>query len=158
MSSFTIHIAAARVYLNHHPEINEEAFIRGVIAPDLLKKPESHYGPATSSPGLEQYEKECGIHNDYSKGYYLHLKTDLLFYQEFLTLEKFSKEIYNDYDKINQAIIDKYQLEIPTEVQDYVKFQKGNPKFLTIAEVCKFIERVGALELKEGNKERCSYE
>lgn len=56
MPGFVIHLAIAKEYLKRYPEDgeDEEEFYRGVIAPDLLKKPESHYGPSTSDPDFER--------------------------------------------------------------------------------------------------------
>lgn len=67
MPGFVIHLAMAKEYLKRHKEDgeDEEKFYRGVIAPDLLKKPESHYGPSTSEPDFERYAKEAGLSDSY---------------------------------------------------------------------------------------------
>lgn len=149
MASYTIHLAVAKLYLEKHPKIKQDVFNRGVVMPDLLKKPESHYGMATSSPNLEKFKSTNNLQDDFKKGYYLHLKTDYLYYNEFITKEQFTEKIYDDYDKINQAIIERYQLDIPEEVKEYVKFQFGTPSILHIEEVILFIDILGNLELEE---------
>lgn len=40
MPSFVIHLAVADMYLKRHPEESSSEFYQGVIAPDLLKKPQ----------------------------------------------------------------------------------------------------------------------
>ncbi|MBE6588428.1 MAG: hypothetical protein E7647_08480 [Ruminococcaceae bacterium] len=147
MPSYTIHLAAAKRYLEYNAEDDPAAFLRGVLAPDLQKKPESHYGPQSSSPGLEVYKKEVGLDDSYKRGYYFHLLTDYYFYNEFLT--EFSKEIYNDYDKLNRAIIERYGIEVPEYVRDTVAFKDGEPKLLSKNRVFSFIDRIGAMSLTD---------
>lgn len=79
------------------------------------------------------------------RGYYLHLKTDFLFYNEYL--QYFSKDIYNDYDALNKEIIEKYQLEIPAKIQKYVKILDVNKETLVLHRhmAYDFIEQVGGL-------------
>lgn len=104
MPSFTIHLAVAKKYLEKHKNENEEEFYRGVIDPDLKDKATSHFGKYSSEPDLNRYCREVGLNSSYKRGYFLHLLTDDLFYNKYL--EGFSEEIYDDYNRINQAIID----------------------------------------------------
>lgn len=75
MPGFVIHLTVAKEYLEKHKEDreDEEEFYRGVIAQDLLKKPESHYGSSTSELGIEGYAEKTGLSNSYERGHYLHL-------------------------------------------------------------------------------------
>ena len=145
MPSFTIHLAVAKKYLELHPEENQEQFYNGVIDPDLKDKTTSHFGPNSSSVDLNKYCQEVGLETSYNRGYFMHLLTDYLFYNKFL--ERFSKEVYDDYDKINKTLIKKYNLQIPEKVKDKVKFTEGETKILNLENICKFIEAVGSLEL-----------
>ena len=142
MPSYTIHLAAAIKYLENHTEADRESFLEGVLAPDLLPKPASHYGPASSQPGLELFASEKGLDSSYNRGYYFHLYTDRRFYNEFLPrfITEFSREIYNDYDKINRAIIERYGVEIPENVKDAVKIIEGEPKILSLPCLFEFID------------------
>lgn len=145
MASYMIHLAVAKLYLSRHTEENQEEFIRGTIAPDLLKKPQSHYGEATSSPDLEQFKSVHGLKTGYDRGYFLHLKTDLLFYRELITPEEFSEEIYADYNRMNQSLMQMYGLEIPQEIREYVKFWEDKTVELPEYMVVDFINTVGEL-------------
>lgn len=152
MPSFTIHLAVAKKYLERHPEENKEQFYNGVIDPDLKDKTTSHFGPNSSSVDLNKYCQEVGLKTSYNRGYFMHLLTDYLFYNKFL--ERFSKEIYDDYDKINKTLIKKYNLQIPEKVKDKVKFTEGETKILNLENICKFIEAVGSLEIDDYVKEK----
>ena len=146
MPSFTIHLAVAKKYLETHKQENEQEFLKGVIAPDLKDKTISHFGEYSSCPNLNRFCKEVGLNSSYNRGYFLHLLTDDLFYNKFL--EQFSKEIYNDYDKINKALIEKYDLQVPNEIKEKVKFEDGSTQILDLENISKFIDTVGNIELE----------
>lgn len=96
MPGIHIHLAIAKEYLKHHPEIkNEEAFYEGSIAPDFTEdKKESHYTKETSNEDLINYLNNkvhifpflqtTNVKTDYNKGLFLHLITDKLFFTKFL--------------------------------------------------------------------------
>lgn len=149
MPSYVIHLAVAKLYLSCHTEENQEEFIRGTIAPDLLEKPQSHYGKATSFPNLERFKSARVLMTSYDRGYFLHLKTDMLFYQELITPEKFSEAIYEDYNRMNRSLIQKYKLEIPEAIRKYVKFREDETVKLHEYMAVDFINTVGKLELEE---------
>lgn len=150
MPSYVIHLAIAKKYLENHKkeenEENEEEFYKGVIAPDLADKKTSHFGEYSSSPNLNKYYNEVGLNSSFKKGYFLHLVTDYLFYNKFL--KSFSPEIYEDYNKINERLIKKYNIDIPKEVEEKAKFEQGDLKVLDYDGVCKFINAVGMIELE----------
>ncbi|MBO5371590.1 MAG: hypothetical protein J6A75_02605 [Lachnospiraceae bacterium] len=148
MPSYTIHLAVAKKYLEHHKEEDENAFYQGVIAPDLKEKPASHFGKSSSRPDLKAYKEIVGLNSSYDRGYYLHLLTDKLFYRKYLAEGEFSKEIYNDYDKINRSIIEAYQLKIPDEVKNKIFFMPGEPKIIR-KDIMKFIDWVGEMDLEK---------
>lgn len=142
MPSYTIHLAAALKYLESHAEDDRAAFLRGALEPDLLKKPESHYGPKSSEPSLELCRADRGISDSFNRGYYFHLYTDRRFYKEFLPrfIPSFSKEIYNDYDKLNRQIIERYGVEIPEKIKETVGFCDGETKIIPLCELFEFID------------------
>lgn len=146
MPSFTIHLAVAKKYLEKHKNENEEEFYNGVIDPDLKDKKTSHFGKYSSTPDLNRYCREVELNSSYNRGYFLHLLTDDLFYNKYL--ERFSNEIYNDYNKINRAIVARYSLEIPDKIKDLIKFESGETKLLNFDSICKFIDTVGDIELE----------
>ena len=56
MPGYVIHLAVGKVYSQNN-EINDlERFKEGIIAPDIEEdKSKSHYGPYSSSPGLNEF-------------------------------------------------------------------------------------------------------
>lgn len=147
MPSYCIHIAIGLKYLEKHPEENKNKFIEGIIAPDILPKPQSHFGPYSSMPDIELFIAEKEIETSYNRGYYLHLLTDKLFYNQFLGnyISKFTKEIYNDYDKLNKAIIEKYNIILPEKIKNEVKFTDGETSILPLNDIFEFINTVAEI-------------
>ena len=108
MAGYVIHLAVAEAYIEKHPGSikNYEEFIQGVIFPDSVSdKSITHYGEKSSKVNLKKFLDDKEIDNDYNKGYFLHLVTDYIFYNHFL--EVFSKDIYNDYDVLNEKLQEK---------------------------------------------------
>lgn len=130
MPGIHIHLAIAKEYLKHHPEIkNQDAFYEGSIAPDFCEdKKKSHYTKETSNKDLINYLNNkvhifpflqtTNIKTDYNKGLFIHLITDKLFFTEFLdkkylksvTYSDYINDLYYSYDCINPIIIKYYDL------------------------------------------------
>ena len=148
MPGYVIHLAVAKKQLEFNKVKNEDEFIKGIIAPDLLKKQgeDSHYG-YSSKPNIKKFLKEHDLKKDYDKGYFVHLATDLLFYDRFLS--RWSSEIYDDYDILNKKLIEKYNIQIPKEVEKYVNIKDGKLRKLSLEEIIEFIEAVGKLPLED---------
>ena len=87
MPGYVIHLAVGKVYSQNN-EINDlERFKEGIIAPDIEEdKSKSHYGPYSSSPGLNEFLEKQGIKDSYNEGYFLHLLTDYLFYNKYIII------------------------------------------------------------------------
>ena len=96
---------------------------------------------------LREFLKENEINNDYDKGYFLHLVTDYIFYNKFL--ECFSKDIYNDYDVLNEKLQEKYNVNIPESIRKEIFYKKGKTVILEMDKVVKFIEEVSDYKLSE---------
>lgn len=158
MPGYVIHIATAQEYLNKHPqEEDKEQFIKGVIYPDYTsEKSKTHYGKSSSYSNIDRFLKENSIDNAFNRGYFIHLVTDYLFYNKYL--EKFSKDIYQDYDIINRQLINKYSVNLPKEVKDKVFFIEGQTKILSYTLACKVIDEISNLDLdiiaKEAGSEK----
>ncbi len=152
MPGYVIHLAVAKKHIELNNIRNEDEFVRGVIAPDLLKQAglDSHYGNS-STPNLREFLKKHNIETDYNKGYFLHLVTDYIFYNKFL--DRWSPEIYEDYNSLNYILIKKYGLIIPKEVQEYVKFQDKALTILNFDDIISFIETVGKIPINQMYKE-----
>ena len=115
MAGYVIHLAVGEEYIRKHPnEINNyEDFIEGVIYPDsVTDKSLTHYGPTSSQVNLKRFFEDKDINTDFNKGYCIHLITDYLFYNKFLTIFS-SNYIYNDYDILNKELKRKFEVKIP---------------------------------------------
>ncbi len=148
MPGYVIHLAVAEKNAKLSDIRNKEEFMRGVIAPDLLKSVgiDSHYGNS-SSPNLKSFLKNHNLEKDYNKGYFLHLVTDYLFYNNFL--EKWVPQIYDDYNTLNSILIKKYSIQLPKEVQNCVKFEDKALTILNFDDIISFIETVGKMPINQ---------
>ena len=149
MAGYVIHLAVGEEFIRNFPnEIkNYEEFIEGIIYPDSVSdKSITHYGEKSSSVNLKAFFSEKDIESDFNKGYFLHLVTDYLFYNKFLTI--FSSEyIYNDYDILNKKLEEKLKVKIPIQVKEKVFYKDGEAKILNLEEVIKFIENTAKYDL-----------
>lgn len=152
MPGYVIHLAIGKVYEQNNEIKDIESFERGIIAPDLSKdKRKSHYGPDSSNPDLNRYLRERKITNEFDEGYFLHLITDYLFYNKFL--KRWNERIYDDYDKLNDRIIKKYNIVLLKKLLKEVKNKKGSLEVLDEAGIYRFIEVVGKINIREMLKE-----
>ena len=154
MAGYVIHLAIAEEYLKKHKDVKEDydEFIKGVIYPDSVKdKSLTHYGIKSSKVILKDFLQDNEINNSYMRGYFLHLITDYLFYNKYL--EKFTKDIYNDYDILNKRLIEKYNVVLPENIQNNVFYEDGETKILTMELVIKIIDEISDLNLNAVEKE-----
>ncbi len=153
MAGYVIHLAIAKMYAEKNNIKNTDEFFKGAIMPDLLDKTTSHYGEFTSTPDLSLFLKENSLDSDYNKGYFLHLVTDYLFYNKYL--DSFSEEIYHDYNKLNDFLIQKFNIDIPSEIKQVVGTEEGEPQIIDKEGICNFIEAVASLDItKIGEQEK----
>lgn len=155
MPGYVIHLAVAKKFLEKHKEYNEEEFIEGIIAPDLLKekygREKTHYGVDGKNTSSKKFMLENKFDNGYNAGYYLHLITDEQFYNKYFT--KWSPKMYNDYNILNNVLVREYELTIPDKVSAYVKSETGVLTFLDKEKVKKFIEDMSNINLENYNFE-----
>lgn len=155
MAGYVIHLAVAKEYIRNFKVKDEEEFLRGTLAPDLLAtdtKQITHYSKTTSSEvNLNKFIDSNTLHTSYIQGYFLHLIVDYLFYNKYFTVR--SKEIYNDYDILNEELIKHYNIDIPEEIKDKVQFKTGELKVLDKEKVYKAINEISRKSLKEYKKE-----
>ena len=170
MPGFVIHIAVAKEYINKHEnEIRDEKeFLNGIIAPDLIPKlnknitkSESHYGKKGFSDieahlDLFLADPKVDITKDYYKGYFIHLVTDNEFYLNYFKDEtqkvmNNKDSFYYDYDCLNETIMEKYNIERVNDenINKYMNYIDGNPKYLNKEKVLKFIEKVSQMSIEE---------
>ena len=154
MAGYVIHLAIAEEYLKKHKDVKEDydEFIKGVIYPDsVTDKSLTHYGIKSSKVILKDFLQDNEINNSYMRGYFLHLITDYLFYNKYF--EKFSKDIYNDYDILNKRLIEKYNVVLPVNIQNNVFYKEGETKILTMELAIKIIDEISDLNLNAVEKE-----
>ena len=154
MAGYVIHLAVAEEYLKKHKDVKEDydEFIKGVIYPDsVTDKSLTHYGIKSSKVILKDFLQDNEINNSYMRGYFLHLITDYLFYNKYL--EKFTKDIYNDYDILNKRLIEKYNVVLPENIQNNVFYEDGETKILTMELAIKIIDEISDLNLNAVEKE-----
>lgn len=149
MPGYVIHVAIGQEYIKKHKnqEENYQDFIIGTIMPDLVKvKSETHYGKSPAYTNLKNFLKNNDINSSLNRGKFLHLIADYLFYNFYL--EEFSRAyIYDDYDMLNKSLIEKYDVELPEIVKDYVFFKEGKTKILSIDLANKIIDEVSELDI-----------
>lgn len=150
MPGFVIHLAVANEYIrkNKNDIKEEDKFLDGVIAPDFTNnKSQTHYGEKSSKTNLRKYLEENEIKTDFDKGYFLHLVTDYIFYNK--VLNSISTDIYNDYDILNEYLIEKYKVKITDNIKDYVHFKDGETKILSKKIVDLTIDMASSVKLEE---------
>ncbi len=161
MPGYIIHLATATEYIRKHEnEIkNKEEFFKGSIAPDLTTKENkviTHYGQGSDKVELRKYLQANDINSDYNKGYFLHLITDYIFYNKLL--EYTSKQIYNDYDILNEYLIKKYSVTVLDEIKDKVFYKNGETQILNKELAEKAIDIASDTELEDVKNEIVSCE
>lgn len=150
MPGFVIHLAVANEYLRKHPnEIKQEdSFLKGVIAPDFTNdKSKTHYAKDSINTNLRLYLESNTINSDYDKGFFLHLITDCVFYQKYF--KNLTTSLYDDYDMLNKTIIEKYNVKVLKEIEEYAKYKQGEPQILKKDIIYKFIEEVSSFDIED---------
>ncbi|MBQ6992213.1 MAG: hypothetical protein IJN50_04830 [Clostridia bacterium] len=99
---------------------------------------------------MQSFLESNTLDKEYIQGFYLHLITDYLFYKEYL--DGYKGNLYNDYNKLNKFLIEKYSVELPTEVQDEVEFEDGTSEIIDQDSICKFIEALAGVDFLEESK------
>lgn len=149
MPGYVIHLAVAEKYLEKHKEKNEDynEFIEGVIFPDSTKiKSETHYGEKSSESNLYEFLKEHELNSSFERGYFLHLLTDYLFYNRYI--DTISEKIYNDYDVLNDRLIEKYHVVLPEKVRNRVFSKDGELFILSMDLLDRLIEDISNFDLE----------
>ena len=155
MPGYVIHLAVAKEYLRNFRVRDEEEFLKGTIDPDYLSngdKSKTHCSPkGGAETNLKQFLEENKINSSYMEGFFLHLVVDYLFYNQYFT--NCTKEIYNDYDILNDELIEKYNITMPEEVKKFINPQKGELKILERDKLDKMISEISKKSVKDYVKE-----
>ena len=157
MASAIIHLAVAKVlepYLNIK---NRKDYYLGSIAPDIAKqigrtKQESHflYDEKEDVPNIKMFTNKYKefYKKDFDLGYYIHLFTDKLWFDKFLSTlvqsnsirlidgtivnippEELQQLIYSDYTNLNIKVIEEYNMDLSLF---YEEFQIPNTEITEI--------------------------
>lgn len=150
MASSIIHLAVAKELEKDLKIKNKYDFYLGSIAPDISKqigrsKYESHFlknSYEEDVPNIDLFVAKYPNfkENDFDIGYYVHLYTDKLWFEEFMekisfnnalklldgtvintSQEEIQSIIYSDYTNLNISIIDEYELDLSLFYEEFKK-------------------------------------
>ncbi|MDE6142360.1 MAG: hypothetical protein K2G03_07120, partial [Bacilli bacterium] len=130
MACATIHLAIAKKFLEKNTDINRDDFIAGTLYPDAdLDNDSTHYTDKNrGSDNVSHVRGKVNLYaflleheslNAFELGWFLHLVTDYLFFEECftesyllsVTYEEFCKELYHAYYCVNLYLEEKYKLD-----------------------------------------------
>lgn len=169
MACATIHLAIAKTYLNKHKNLNYEKFIAGTLFPDADKdNDKTHYtnknrgsdnvSHVRSKVNLYAFLNEHNNLDDFELGWFLHLVTDYLFFEECFTeeyllsvsYEDFCKDLYFAYNHLNLYLSEKYHI-IESDYKEYPsEYYPGSPYencILPKEMIDSFINKVASIDL-----------
>ncbi len=146
MACATIHLAITKKYLENHQDLNYEKVIAGALYPDAVKdNDKSHYtdinrgndniSHVRGKVNLYFFLKEHKELNDFELGWFIHLATDYLFFEECFSeeyllnnsYEDFCKDLYYAYDHLNLYLSKKYNIT-DTDYKNYPsEYYPGKP-------------------------------
>lgn len=171
MACATIHLAVVKCYLKKHPELDYEKVIAGTLYPDATDdKDQSHYTDSNrgednvshirSKVNLYSFLEDHQNLNDFEIGWFLHLVTDYLFFEECFSTtyllensyEDFCRDLYFAYDHLNLYLSEIYHIEKDDYKAYPSELYPGRPYedcILPKEMINSFIKRVSNLNLEE---------
>lgn len=130
MASSAIHLAVAKKYYERNNIYDYDNFIAGSLYPDAADdKNQAHYTDSNrgtnnvsylqSKVNLYSFLKGRKELNDFELGWFLHLVTDYLFFDECFSkeyllensYEKFREDLYFAYNCLEKYVSDKYNID-----------------------------------------------
>lgn len=170
MASAIIHICVAKK-IGEKFNINSTDFLLGSIAPDIAKiigesKSKTHFIDIKENvPNinlfLSKYQKF--LEHPFELGYFIHLYTDKLWYEDFI-VDIFSDNsiklkdgtiltgdnefirdiIYNDYTNMNIDLIDKFNLDLKLFYEE-INFDKSFIKEYPVSKIKLLVDKMGVI-------------
>ncbi len=147
MASAIIHLAIAKELENKLEIDDHKDYFLGSIAPDIAKqigmpKSTSHFSHNSRNdiPDINLFVKRYPTfkYNSFNLGYFIHLYTDKIWYEEIMTKisngesiklldgttintskEEISQLIYSDYTNLNKDLIDEYNLDLSLFYEEF---------------------------------------
>lgn len=112
MASLIIHLLIAQEYCKKHEIEDEEAFLQGNLAPDMVpvkwpthysrtRTNKTHLDSILNKVDLPAFCADNDISSDFNKGKFLHLISDVVFFNNYLA----HNENYLAFDNANQLLI-----------------------------------------------------
>ncbi|MCM1052525.1 MAG: hypothetical protein NC483_00920 [Ruminococcus sp.] len=169
MACATIHLAIAKKYLENHKELDYDKFIAGTLYPDsVVDNDKSHYtdknrgednvSHVRGKVNLWAFLNEHKNLDDFEFGWFLHLITDYLFFEECFTTkyllehsyEEFCKDLYFAYNCLNLYLSEKYTItdedykSYPSEKYNGIPYQDC---IFTTDMIDDFINRVSSIDI-----------
>lgn len=169
MACATIHLAIAKKYLKNHTGHNYEKLISGTLYPDAAQNKDiTHYtnknrgsdniSHVRSKVNLYAFLGEHKVLDDFELGWFLHLVTDYLFFEECFTTkyleensyETFCKDLYFAYSCLNSYLSEKYAItendykNYPSEYYPGIPYQEC---ILQSKMIDEFIERISIINI-----------
>lgn len=182
MASAVIHLAVAKVLEPYLKITNKKDYYLGSIAPDIAKqigesKQKSHflYNERKDVPNIKMFTNKYPnfYKNDFDLGYYIHLFTDKLWFDKFLSTlvqsnsirlidgtivnippEELQQLIYSDYTNLNIKVIEEYNMDLSLF---YEEFQIPNTEIteIPIEKLNILIDKMGVII--ENSKQEKNY-
>lgn len=171
MASSVIHLAIAKKYLEKNTTLNYKNVIDGTLYPDAVDdNDKSHYtdinrgsdnvSHVRGKVNLYEFLAEHESLSDFELGWFLHLVTDYLFFEECFTTEyllnnsyeSFCKDLYFAYNCLNTYIPEKYHITKDDYAGYPSEYYPGIPYedcILPKDMIDKFINRVSSVNLDE---------
>lgn len=169
MACATIHLAIAKKYLEKHKNFNYRDVISGTLYPDdAINQEESHYTDLTRGDdvishvngkvNLYAFLQDHKSLNDYELGWFLHLVTDYLFFQECfpksyllkISYEEFKNDLYYAYKHLNSYLEQNYNITSDDYIDHPNQYYSGvnyEECILPIDLVNNFINRVSSIDI-----------
>lgn len=79
----------------------------------------------------------------------MHLYADYLLYSKYYP----DVNLYDDYEKVNKYITEKYNVDLPKHLYKYGNYKKGKPEYLTYDFLDNFINEVIDKKIEDRIKE-----
>lgn len=184
MASVIIHLCVAKKISEKLNIYNEKEFFLGAIAPDLNKhinesRDVSHFLTSTKKdiPNIQEFlnKYKDDLHNPYSLGYFVHLYTDKMWFDEFVPTFKYENTIklkdntvisvnqeqiqniiYGDYSSLNIKLLDEINLDLSL-FYEYDKKIKTAITEVNYDKIDILLEKMSNLLMDEDNIKDKSY-
>lgn len=171
MASSAMHLAVAKKYYEKNNISNYDDFIAGSLYPDAADdKDQAHFTESNrgnnnvsylqSKVSLYSFLKERKELDDFELGWFLHLVTDYLFFDECFdkqyllenSYEKFREDLYFAYNCLGKYVSDKYNItknDYKSYPSEYYPGFEYKECILSKKLIDEFIERVSSININE---------